>query len=299
MEHRVTYEEARAFGEYTAAHALLQKEKSTRKPLGRPWKEPESFSFTQQIPVSTVTNDHRSVAEHINPLFEENTLLKEARENLVIKQLLPCQVISPRVLEAFLQIPRDIFIPGYEGSTIAYADATFPLGNGRVCMEPRVLGRLLQETDMNTETDVLLVGCGTGYEAAVISRLVRHVTAIETDEAFVRKAQENLARLNISNVRVVKVAQMTEHFWPNFVPYDVVLINGAIEGEPDPHFANMLKYGNLMRRGGLLLTVRRENEYLGKAMRYQNIRGRLYGREITHAQVPIMSEFRQPERFEF
>ncbi len=284
MVYQSAQSQVRTFGEYAAACSYLEKsEKNSQLEL-----RAHTFDFAPSGAVTTPP-----------PTVGESQALKKARENLVIKQLLPCGVIAPRVLDAFLQIPRDRFIPGYEGSTIAYADASFPVGKGRVCMEPRVLGLLLQAANITKEKDVLLIGCGSGYEAAVASRIARHVTAVECHGELVRKAEDTLARLGCSNVRLIKVDKLTGRFWPSFAPYDVALINGAIEGDPPSHFASLLKQGDLMREGGVLLTVKREGEYLGKAMRYLNIRGKLYGRELELAQVPPLPEFTRPEGFRF
>lgn len=291
---RVTESQTRAFGEYAAARAYLNKETATQDRIC--WRKSENLTFGFEN-ASDIARLSVEPAIAINTA--ESTTLKKARENLVIKQLLPCGVIDPHVLDAFLQVPRDQFIPGFEGSTIAYADASFPLDMGRVCMEPRVLGLLLQEAKITKEKDVLVIGCGSGYEAAVISKLARHVTAIECKEELVQKAERTLVRLGISNVHVVKVDHLIDRFWPHFSPYDVMLINGAIEGEPPIHFASLLKQGGAMREGGVLVTVKRKNDYLGEGMRYINIRGRLYGRELGYAQVGALPEFTQPKGFEF
>ena len=97
-----------------------------------------------------------------------------ARLNMVESQLKPNKITMPAILEAMGDVPREIFVPkALRG--IAYVDDDIAIGNGRYLTEPMVLGRLIEEARIKPGDIVLVIGCGTGYAAAVLARLANTV----------------------------------------------------------------------------------------------------------------------------
>ena len=97
-----------------------------------------------------------------------------ARLNMVDNQLRTSRVLDEGLLDAFLAIPRERFVP-VALHDAAYCDEDLPLGNGRMLMEPMILGRLLQEARIAPGDKVLDIGCASGYAAAIIARLANRV----------------------------------------------------------------------------------------------------------------------------
>src|ERR687886_647850 len=126
-----------------------------------------------------------------------------ARLNMVESQIRPNKVVDLNVRQAFLDVPRELFVPEHLRG-IAYIDEDVPLGGGRYLMEPMVLGRFLQFALIEPHETVLEVGAGTGYGAAVMSRLARGVVALESDPPLLARARTALRATGAANVTLVE-----------------------------------------------------------------------------------------------
>ena len=131
------------------------------------------------------------------------TVFEAARTHMIESQLRPNKVTDDRVLDAFSRIRRELFVPEHLRS-IAYVDEDLPLGRGRYLMEPMVAARLIQAASPERIGTALVVGAGTGYEAAVLSMLARTVVALEEDAELARLARAALVEENIASVSVVE-----------------------------------------------------------------------------------------------
>ncbi len=200
-----------------------------------------------------------------------------ARRNMVDRQLRTNKVTDEAVLEALMQVPRERFVlDGLRGA--AYVDEDLPLGNGRFLIEPMVFGRLLQAAAVRRSDLVLDVGCGTGYSAAVLSRLATMVVALECDGALARRTGAALAELSIDNAVVVEGP--LEQGWPAQAPYDLILLGGAAEPMPEGLMAQLAEGGRLVgveMRGGI-----------GRAVLYLRRRGVVSARTLFDAAVPVL-----------
>src|ERR1700735_1014235 len=108
----------------------------------------------------------------------QDELFAEARNCMVDSQIRPNRVVDQRVLSAMRTVPRERFLPA-NVQALAYVDQDVPLGNGRFLMEPRVFARLLQAAVLRENEQVLVVGAGTGYGAAVLAACGCRVIALE------------------------------------------------------------------------------------------------------------------------
>lgn len=162
------------------------------------------------------------------------------RRNMVASQLRTNAVSDARVLEAMGEVPRERFVPG-EKARIAYADVVLPLASGRTLNPPVVTGRLLTEAELGGSDHVLLVGAGTGYTAELLGRLAGSVVALEEDSALLAHARD---AVTASNVRFVDgpLAQG----WPTGAPYDVIMIDGAVEEVPPALIEQLADGGRLV-----------------------------------------------------
>ena len=210
------------------------------------------------------------------------------REAMINGQILPNKVTSEAVTEALMGIPREQFLPkALRG--VAYLDADIALGEGRYLMEPVTFARLLQAAEIETSEIVLDVGCASGYSSAVLSRLAGCVVALESDEAFVARANQNLAALEIDNVAVVS-GELTAGY-PAQAPYDVIFLNGSAETVP----AALLEQ---LAEGGRMLLVR-AGRRVGNAARTDKIGGLISDRELFDANIAPLPGFQSAPGFVF
>jgi protein-L-isoaspartate(D-aspartate) O-methyltransferase len=211
-----------------------------------------------------------------------------ARRLMVEGQVRTADVSNAALLDAMMTIPRERFLPPAQ-APLAYVDIDVPIGNGRALLKPMVLAKLLQAAGVRDTDRVLDVACGTGYSSAVLARLAGSVIALEEDAELARQAKEALASTATERVTVA-VGSLTAG-WPAAAPYDVILINGAIEVVP-PALAHQLKPD-----GRLACVYGRPPA--GKAMMYRMIEGRPVGRPAFDAAAPLLADFIAPPAFVF
>ena len=169
-----------------------------------------------------------------------------ARENMVENQLRPSGVEDPRIHAAFRAVPREIFLPA-RLRPVAYQDEDIDLGNGRHLIEPLVLGRLLQASAPQPEEVALVVGCDTGYAAAVLSKLVATVFLLVPDEAAAAPIEARLDEGGFDTI-VVQPGDPRAGL-PKEAPFNLVLLAGSVV-EPPPALL-----GQLEQRGRLAAVV--------------------------------------------
>jgi protein-L-isoaspartate(D-aspartate) O-methyltransferase len=150
------------------------------------------------------------------------------RHAMVASQLRTNAVNDVRVVEAMARVPREAYLPA-EHRAIAYRDTLLPLGNGRRQNSPLATGRLVTEAQLRSSDHVLLIGAAGGYTAAVLAGLAGSVVALEEDDGLAGVAREALAGLG--NVTVVQGPLPAG--WADAGPYDVLIVDGALEQLPD------------------------------------------------------------------
>ena len=145
-----------------------------------------------------------------------------ARRTMVDNQLRPEGVTDRGVLAAMGKLERELFVPE-SSRALAYFDRSVRIGEGRSLMPPAALGRLLTEAEPRAGERALVVGSGTGYSAAVLREAGLTVVALESDQALATQA-------NASGVETVVGA--LEEGWSRGAPYDLILLEGAVEEIP-------------------------------------------------------------------
>lgn len=176
--------------------------------------------------------------------WERGTMsdFETARRNMVDGQLRPNKVTDARILDAMSELPREMFT-AKSRQGVAYVDEDIEVAPGRFMMEPVVLARLLQALDL-TETDsVLMIGAGTGYEAALAGRLAGAVVAIEPEKALADQASMVMSHLGVDNVVVIEGP--ANEGYPAQAPYDAVFFCGAVPEIPSA-IADQLDVGGRM-----------------------------------------------------
>jgi protein-L-isoaspartate(D-aspartate) O-methyltransferase len=162
------------------------------------------------------------------------------RRAMVASTLRTTGVNDPRVLAAIGAVPRERFVPAGLVSA-AYADMLVPLGNGRELNSPMALGRMLNEAGPQEGERALVIGAASGYAAAVLDRMVGSVVAIEEDPALIAIAQKAL-----SGTRVQLFETRLTRGYPEGGPYDLILIDGAVEFVPQAIVEQLADGGRLV-----------------------------------------------------
>ncbi|MFH1955950.1 MAG: protein-L-isoaspartate(D-aspartate) O-methyltransferase [Patescibacteria group bacterium] len=126
----------------------------------------------------------------------------DLRKQMVEEQLKSRGIKDAGVLDAFLKIPREIFVPQSFNSQ-AYADSPIPIGEGQTISQPYTVAFMTELLELKGEETVLEVGAGSGYAAAILGKLCKTVYTVEVLPILAIKARERLKRLNISNVTVI------------------------------------------------------------------------------------------------
>ncbi len=169
--------------------------------------------------------------------------LAARRLDMVATQIAARGVKDARVLAAMREVPRHAFVPA-DLANDAYIDAPLPIGFGQTISQPYIVA-LMTELARPSPTDAVLeVGTGSGYQAAVISRLVATVRSIEIVEPLARDAQAALARLGYTNVQV-RIGDGYQG-WPDAAPFDIILVTAAPEAVPSALVAQLKPGGRLV-----------------------------------------------------
>ena len=125
------------------------------------------------------------------------------REQMIERQLKGRGIVEEPILDAFRAVPREAFI-GSNNSHLAYGDHPLPIAAGQTISQPYIVALMIQAAEIGSGAKVLEVGAGSGYAAAVISRIASQVIAIERQHELVVVARERLQRLGYGNVEIVE-----------------------------------------------------------------------------------------------
>jgi len=190
---------------------------------------------------------------------------------MVEQQLRARGIEDERVLAAMAEIPREEFLPDNVRSD-AYADGALPIGEGQTISQPWIVAAMAEQLALEGDEKVLDVGTGSGYAAAVLSRLCAHVVTIERHEKLSERAAATLGRLGYRNVEV-RVGDGTKGV-PDRAPFDGISVAAtAARKPPDALLAELAEHAPLVipiRRGGRehLVRIRDGQEEVSVPVRF-------------------------------
>ena len=213
-----------------------------------------------------------------------------ARKAMIDSQIRPNKVIDEAVIAAFATVPREEFVPK-SLQDVAYVDEDITLPGGRYMVEAMIMGRMIQSLELKPSDNVLLIGAATGYSAAILSHHCASVIAIDNRTAAVEKAQDNLNKLEIGNVAVLK-SKLIEGY-PDEGPYDAIIIEGGVETMPDALLAQ------LANDGRAVAVWRTSPRAQGEASIWTKSAGVATRRALFNAHVPTLTEFQAKSEFAF
>jgi len=209
-----------------------------------------------------------------------------ARRHMVDGQVRTADVTDLRIISAMQDVPRERFVPP-EAASLAYLDRAPTVGAGRCLLKPVVLAKLIQALELEPTDRILVVGCATGYAAAVLAHIAGQVVALEQDDKLTQAAQAVLAPQ--TNVTVAKGALVEGY--AQGAPYDAILIDGAVEQVPDA-------LRQQLKDGGKLACVLGVPPH-ASAMLYRRSGDDLGGRAIFDAAAALLPGFAKARAFAF
>lgn len=163
-----------------------------------------------------------------------------ARNNMIEQQIRPWDVLDQRVLELLKKVKREQFVPSIR-QAMAFMDIEIPLGHGAFMWQPKLEARALQALKIKGSDHVLEVGTGSGYLAALLSRLAARVTSVEIVPELRALAAKSLEAHRMNNVTVEQGD--AARGWPG--AYDAIILTGSVPVLPEA-FQNSLKPGGRM-----------------------------------------------------
>ena len=191
-----------------------------------------------------------------NAAIQQDTpAYRQARKTMVEKQIKDRGIFDKAVLNAMKKVPRHCFVPKNLLSQ-AYADHPLPIGEGQTISQPYVVALMTASLDLTGSENVLEIGTGSGYQAAVLAKIAKKVTSIEIKKKLYKRATATLNKTGCTNIQTL---HGDGYFgWKNKAPFDCIMITAAVDHIPPP-LLDQLKNG-----GRLILP-------LGNPLSYQNL----------------------------
>ena len=175
------------------------------------------------------------------------TTYQEQRARMINEQLIARGIDDDAVLEAFRTVPREKFVP-QERREDAYRDGPLPIGEGQTISQPYIVASMIQALQPKPEDKILEVGIGSGYAAAVLSRVVESVYGVERYSSLGQQAEERLREVECTNVEV-HIGDGTKG-WSKEAPYDGIMVSAAAPGIPDELLEQLVVGGCLVIPAG-------------------------------------------------
>ena len=218
--------------------------------------------------------------------------LELMNKNMIDGQLKPMGINHPNILEAFKNVPRELFIDK-DKSSISYHEGNILLKDNRWLLSSVLVARLINCVSISNEDIILEIGSCTGYTAAILEKLCSLVVGLEDDVELRNIANKVLAKIEANSAIIVE----GEHKLGNLksAPYDKIFILGSVERIPDTLF-------NQLSNNGCLVTVIKEknnHKSCGKAVVFKKNKDIISSSIIFDVEVPFMEGFKSKIGFKF
>jgi len=174
--------------------------------------------------------------------FCEELNFKKLRIKLVNKYIIGQGIKNPDVIRSMLTVPREQFVPDkYKNQS--YNDKPLPIGYGQTISQPYIVALMTDLLDPKKSDNVLEIGTGSGYQAAILAQIVKNVYTVEIIKPLAIKAQERFKKLGYNNIHL-KVGD--GYFgWNKYAPYDSIIVTAAAEHIPPPLLEQLKKGGKM------------------------------------------------------
>jgi len=212
-----------------------------------------------------------------------------ARENMVLRQLIPFGVKNPDLLQAFSHVPRELFLEEHQKQT-AYADSLIPRMFRGIMLSPHFLGRMLEEASLDGQGKAMIIGGGSGYTAALLSSLMSLVFLLESHKVLALRAEENMKTLGLDNVFIIQ-GPLAEGL-ASHASFDLILIEGAVDRIPPMIF-------DQLSCEGVLLTFMARGPFIKEAMCFKKHKSSWTSKVLFEGNVPTLQAFSKERIFSF
>jgi len=211
---------------------------------------------------------------------------EQARKHMVDSQIRPSDVTDRRLIAAFLDTPRHLFVPRSRRAA-AYSDVQIPVSDARTLMRPRDMAKLIQAADIQPDELVLDIAGGRGYSTAILARMGETVVGVENDEDGLSRSSGLLSDIGADNAVVVEGDPKAG--MPGQGPYNVIFVNGSVDAVPDAWFEQLAP-------GGRLAVVVRKGP-IGKATIFTRSDAGIGERVVFDATATVLPGFEAETRF--
>ena len=205
---------------------------------------------------------------------------------MVDTQVRPSDVTKLPIIDAMLSIPREAFVPSTMREA-AYIGESLAIGGGRVLLEPRTLAKMLDVLDIKPTEVILDIAPGLGYSTAVLAHMAEFVIGVEDDESRAEEAQSILSEQGIDNAVIISGALAEGDAKSG--PYDVIILQGAVEVLPDSLLAQL-------KDGGRIVSIFAEGD-LGVVRIGYKMDQRINWRMAFNAGAPVLTGFAKKAEF--
>lgn len=165
------------------------------------------------------------------------------RERMIEEQLITRGITDQRVLEAMRTVPRHLFVED-AFQAHAYGDFPLPIGSGQTISQPYIVALMTMALHLTGDEKILEIGTGSGYHAAILSRLCQKVYTVERLDALVSRARKVFDRLRYHNI-ISRIDDGTEG-WPSEAPFDRIIVTAGGPRIPEPLVAQLADPGRLI-----------------------------------------------------
>ena len=218
--------------------------------------------------------------------------LKTMNKNMIDGQLKPMGINNPIILEAFENVPREIFIDK-DKSSLSYHEGNILVKNNRWLLSTMVIARLINCVNISNEDIILEIGACSGYTTAILEKLCSLVVGVEVDSELRDIANKALTKIEANSAIIVD----GDHKDGNLksAPYDKIFIFGAVPLVPDTLFKQ------LSENGSLITVVKNDNNIksCGKAVVFKKNKDIISSSNVFDVEVPFMEGFSIKEGFNF
>ena len=211
------------------------------------------------------------------------------RKNMVDCQLKPNKIINLDLIDAFLKVPREIFV-NKKNINQCYLDVNIDLTKNRFLLNPMVCARLIQSLNINKNDTVLTIGSGVGYTSVILSYLCNTVIGIESIKSFYDFSVDVLIKLEVNNVVFIK--SKIENGYSDQQPYDCIIIEGGVNYVP-------IDILYQLSENGKLVAVEIKEGHVGKAILYQRHGNEFTKSYVFDAYIPVFDGFKKSQEFNF
>ena len=207
-----------------------------------------------------------------------------ARSNMVKNQVLPNNVKNRELIDALLEIKKELFVPKKD-MDLVYTDRDILVSHERNIIRTFVIAKMLDKCNFQKDNTILVIGCLTGYTLAIVSRLVNYVFGVDNDKNLTQIAVQNINNLNILNCSVFYKKDLSTGLEKS-APFDKIFIEGSVEKVPD-HLLKQLK------EDGEIFTVikNKEDNYVGEFIRGLKVDSGISIEKFFNTNVNVLKDF--------